>query len=71
MRPYRPRVEQQKRRYSLELALKRLRREGKQRVRRIGSNSEPWLANPRTLDDAEKISDQVAEAASQWESDDR
>ena len=66
MRPYRPNVQEQKRRYSLELSLKRLRAAKPVRARPIRSNSEPWIANPQTLQDAEKISDGVAQAASEW-----
>jgi hypothetical protein len=66
MRPYRPNVQEQKRRYSLELALKRLRGKKTVRAKPLRSNSEPWIANPRTLEEAERISDAVARAASQW-----
>ncbi len=66
MRPYRPNVLEQKRRYSLELSLKQLRAEKPVRARLAGSNSEPWIANPRTLEDAERISDSVARCWSEW-----
>ena len=66
MRPYRPNVLEQKRRYSLELSLKRLRAEKPVRARPAGSNSEPWIANPQTLEDAERISDSVARCGSEW-----
>jgi hypothetical protein len=66
MRPYRPNVQEQKRRYSLELSLKRLRAVKPVRARPVRSNSEPWIAHPRTLQDAEEISDGVAQAASEW-----
>jgi len=33
---------------------------------RIKSNSEPWIQNPRTLEDVEYISDSIARTAELW-----
>jgi hypothetical protein len=66
MKPYRPDVKEQKRLYSLRLMFER-KRAGKP-VSPIGikSNSEPWIQNPRTLEDVEYISDSIARTAEQW-----
>jgi hypothetical protein len=57
MKSYRPNVEMQKRRYSLRLSLLRLRKGKPFPTNAIGSNSEPWIENARSLADAEVISD--------------
>jgi hypothetical protein len=59
MKAYRPNVEMQKRRYSLRLSLLRLRKGKPLSTQPIASNSEPWIENPRSLADAEAISDTV------------
>lgn len=66
MKAYRPNVELQKRLYSLRLSLKRIRGEKPLDPNPIKSNSEPWIEFPRTLADAEKISDSVEAAANEW-----
>ena len=66
MKPYRPNVELEKRRYWLRESLKRIRGEKPFDPNPIKSNSEPWIQFPRTLADAEKISDNVEAAANQW-----
>src|SRR5712672_302400 len=59
MKSSRPIVERQKRRYSLRLSLFRLRKGKSLPAQAIASNSEPWIENPRSLADAEAISDSV------------
>jgi hypothetical protein len=66
MKAYRPNVEMQKRRYSLRLSLLRLRKGKPLPTRAIASNSEPWIENPRSLADAEAISDSVEGSMEGW-----
>jgi hypothetical protein len=66
MKSYRPNVELAKQMYSLRLSLDRMRRGKASSGKRIPSNSEPWIENPRTLEDVEYISDSIARTAEQW-----
>jgi hypothetical protein len=66
MKSYRPNVEMQKRRYSLRLSLLRLRKGKPLPDQTIVSNSEPWIENPRSLADAEAISDSVKRSMDGW-----
>jgi hypothetical protein len=66
MKSYRPNVEMQKRRYSLRLSLLRLRKGKPLHPAAIASNSEPWIENPRSLADAEAISDSVERSVEGW-----
>jgi hypothetical protein len=66
MKSYRPNVEMQKRRYSLRLSLLRLRKGKPLPAHAIVSNSEPWIENPRSLADAEAISDSVERSMEGW-----
>ena len=66
MKSYRPNVQLQKRRYSLRLSLLRLRKGKPLPGEAIASNSEPWIEKPRTLADAEAISDSVERSADGW-----
>ncbi|MBV8275583.1 MAG: hypothetical protein JO170_10055 [Verrucomicrobia bacterium] len=66
MKPYRPDVNEQKRLYSLRLMFERKRAGKPVSPIRIKSNSEPWIENPRTLEDVEYISDSIARRAEQW-----
>jgi hypothetical protein len=66
MKSYRPNVQLQKRRYSLRLSLLRLRKGKPFPTTLIASNSEPWIEKPRTLADAEAISDSVERSADGW-----
>lgn len=73
MRPYRPTIDQLKKRYSADMA--RRKREERWRAMRgpnwkksrIPDNSEPWLPHPvRSLADAMWISEQVGKHIEQW-----
>jgi hypothetical protein len=66
MRSYRPNIEMQKRRYSLRLSLLRLRKGKPLPSQAISSNSEPWIEKPRSLADAEAISDSVERSMEGW-----
>jgi hypothetical protein len=66
MKSYRPNVAMQKRRYSLRLSLLRLRKGKPLHAAAIPSNSEPWIENPRSLADAEAISDSVERSVEGW-----
>jgi hypothetical protein len=66
IKSYRPNVEMQKRRYSLRLSLFRLRKGKPLPDTVIRSNSEPWVENPRSLADAEAISDSVERSTDAW-----
>ena len=66
MKSYRPNVEMQKRRYSLRISLLRLRKGKPFHAASIASNSEPWIENPRSLADAEAISDSVERSVEGW-----
>ena len=66
MKAYRPNVDRQKRRYSLRLSLLRLRKGKPFPIKAIGSNSEPWIENARSLADAEAISDSVERSTAGW-----
>ena len=66
MKPYRPNVKEQKRLYSLRLMFERKRAGEPVSPIRIKSNSEPWIQNPRTLEDVEYISDSIARTAELW-----
>jgi len=66
IKSYRPNVEMQKRRYSLRLSLFRLRKDKPLPATAIRSNSEPWVENPRSLADAEAISDSVERSTDAW-----
>jgi broad specificity phosphatase PhoE len=35
-------------------------------AKRIASNSEPWIENPRTLEDAKEISARINEVLETW-----
>jgi hypothetical protein len=52
--------------YSLRWTLKRLQRGKAEPAKRIPSNSEPWVENPRTLEDVETIIDGIAETLKQF-----
>jgi hypothetical protein len=67
MKPYRPNVKLAKELYSLRLSLEwmRKRRGRPEMAKRIASNSEPWVENPRTLEDVETIIDGIAETLKQ------
>jgi hypothetical protein len=66
MKGYRPSIESQKRRYSLKLAMERLRKPSSPNRPRIVDNSEPWQPSVRTLSDAIRISDQIKKARDDW-----
>ena len=66
MKAYRPNVQLQKRRFSLRLTLLRLRGHKPLPAAPIVSNSEPWIENPRSLADAEAISDSVERSTKGW-----
>jgi hypothetical protein len=66
VKSYRPKIELQKRRYSLRLSLLRLRKGKPLPAAAIASNSEPWIENPRSLADAEAISDSVERSVEGW-----
>lgn len=73
MRQYRPTIEELKKRYSSELARKKMQqRRDAQRdpnapKTRIPDNSEPWLPHaPRSVDECAWISRQVAENIELW-----
>ena len=66
MKSYRPNVEMQKRRYSQRLSLLRLRKDKPVPAAAIASNSEPWIEMPRSLADAEAISDSVERSIKGW-----
>jgi hypothetical protein len=66
IKSYRPNVEMQKRRYSLRLSLFRLRKGKPLPDTVIRSNSQPWVENPRSLADAEAISDSVERSTDAW-----
>ena len=59
MRAYRPDVTEQKKLYSLLLSLKRARSQKAIDPSPIKSNSEPWIAHPRSLADVIAISESV------------
>jgi hypothetical protein len=67
MKSYRPNVKLAKELYSLRLSLEwmRKRRGRPEPATRIASNSEPWVENPRTLEDVETIIDGIAETLKQ------
>ena len=56
----------QKRLYSLRLSVKRMRKGKPHTPSRIRDNSTPFIEQPRTLEDAIRISDSVANAAGEW-----
>jgi hypothetical protein len=66
MKSYRPNIEMQKRRYSLRLSLLRLRKGKPLPTHAIVSNSEPWIEHPRSLAEAEAISDSVEQSMKGW-----
>src|SRR6516164_11298881 len=59
MRAYRPAVTEQKKLYSLLLSLKRSRSQKAIAPSSIKSNSEPWIAHPRSLADVITVSESV------------
>jgi hypothetical protein len=65
MKSYRPDVKLAKQFYSLRLRMERMRRGKAEPAKRIPSNSEPWIENPRTLEDVEAIIDGIAETLKQ------
>ena len=73
MRQYRPTIEELKKRYSMELARKRmarLRREKRPpdyKEVRIPDNSEPWLPHPpRSVDECAWINEQMRQSIESW-----
>ena len=66
MKPYRPDVKLAKEFYALRFTMQRLRRGKAVPAKRIPSNSEPWVENPRTLEDVETIIDGITETLKQF-----
>jgi hypothetical protein len=73
MRQYRPTIEELKKRYSMELARKRmarLRREKRPpdyKEARIPDNSEPWLPHPpRSVAECAWINEQITNSIEEW-----
>lgn len=72
MKQYRPNVELQKRLYSSLICRRVLRRrQGKPLERspernRVPDNSEPWLPEVRSIEDAMWISDRIKEDIERW-----
>jgi hypothetical protein len=61
MKAYRPNVELAKHFYSARLRTERMRRSRPAGGKRIRNNSEPWVENPRSLEDVERICDGILE----------
>jgi hypothetical protein len=73
MRQYRPTIEQLKKRYSADMARRKMQarcdaaRDPDAKPCRIPDNSEPWLPHPvRSLAEAIWISDQIAADMRRW-----
>jgi hypothetical protein len=73
MRQYRPTIEELKKRYSREMAQRKMiarRHAAKPALAdqpRIPDNSEPWLPHlPRSVEECAWISDQVAKCVETW-----
>ncbi|MBX7208197.1 MAG: hypothetical protein K1X78_07800 [Verrucomicrobiaceae bacterium] len=73
MKQYRPTIEQLKKRYSAEMARRKMieRRHAEHPElatrKKIPDNSEPWLPHlPRTADECWWVSEQVAKNISEW-----
>jgi hypothetical protein len=67
MKPYRPNLKLAKELYSLRFTLARLRRGKAEPTKRIPSNSEPWVENPRTLEDVREISARIYQVLETWQ----
>jgi hypothetical protein len=73
MRQYRPTIEELKKRYSMDLARKRMARLRREKrppdanQKRIPDNSEPWLPHPpRSFADCVWINEQITQFAEAW-----
>lgn len=73
MKQYRPTIEQLKKRYSMEMARRKMieRRHSEHpdlaNRPKIPDNSEPWLPHlPRSLAECMWVSDQIAKRTEQW-----
>ncbi len=74
MRQYRPTIEELKKRYSSEMARKKMiakRHAANPSLttrNKIPDNSEPWLPHglPRSLEECEWVSEQVSQSIEQW-----
>ncbi|HCN30765.1 MAG TPA: hypothetical protein DIT64_18995 [Verrucomicrobiales bacterium] len=73
MKQYRPTIEQLKKRYSADMARRKMQarrdaaRDPNAKRVRIPDNSEPWLPHPvRSVADAMWISDQITADMRQW-----
>lgn len=73
MRQYRPSIEDLKKRYSMELARKRMarlrqeKRPSGEKVVRTPDNSEPWLPHPpRSVAECAWINEQVTKSIKEW-----
>ena len=76
MRQYRPTIEQLKKRYSSDMARRKMQerhdaaRDPSAKRTRIPDNSEPWLPHPpQSLADCQWIAKQVTLRTEQWKSD--
>ncbi len=73
MKQYRPTIEQLKKRYSADMARRKMqarrdaKRDPNEKRGQIPDNSEPWLPHPvRSLAEAMWISDQIAADMDRW-----
>lgn len=76
MRQYRPTIEELKKRYSADMARRKMqerrdaRRDPNEKRLPIPDNSEPWLPHkPRSLAECMWISEQVSHRTEQWKQD--